>query len=353
MNKQAHVSEKKKIELETLKKLLTEKKIIGIIDITNLPSPQLQKLRNKLKEDLIIRITKKNLIKLVLKQADKKGIENLEKYLENCTPALLFTEKDPFKLAKLLNKNKSNLLAKAGQIAPKDIIIPAGPTAFPAGPIIGELGAAGIKAAIENGKVVIKETATVVKGGDVIDQKKSELLAKFKIEPIEIGLNLIAIYDDGEIFSKEVLSIDDEKVMSDIQLGTNSAFNLAIYLAYPTKETIDLLLKKAESETQALSNKLPKLEEKEQLEEKKQEQPIEEKEKVEEKPIEEIEVKKEVEETQTSEKEEEIEVKKEEPQQQIKKQDDLKSPVDYSEEDAKKAQEIINKMKDNNNLNGG
>lgn len=330
MNKQAHVSEKKKRELETLKKLLTEKKIIGIIDINNLPSPQLQKLRNKLKEDLIIRITKKSLIKLVLKQTDKKGIENLEKYLENCTPALLFTEKDPFKLAKLLNKNKSNLLAKAGQIAPKDITIPSGPTSFPPGPIIGELGAAGIKATIEGGKVVIKETTTIVKSGAVIDQKKAELLAKFKIEPIKIGLNLIAIYEDGEIFSKEVLSIDDEKVLSDIKSGTNNAFNLAIYLAYPTKETIDILLKKAESETQALLNKLPK------LEEEKQEQPIQEKEKIEEKTKEEIKIKKE-----------------EEPQQQTEKQNNLKSPIDYSEEDAEKAQEIINKMKDNNNLNGG
>jgi large subunit ribosomal protein L10 len=333
--KKANVSNKKKRELETLKKLLTEREVIGIIDITNLPSPQLQKLRNKLKDSLQIRITKKSLIKLVLKQTEKKGIENLEKHLENCMPALLFTEKDPFKLAKLLSKNKSTLLAKAGQISPRDIKIPSGPTSFPAGPIIGELGAAGIKATIENGKVVIKEETIFVKKGEEINQKKADLLAKFKIEPIEIGLDLIAIYEKGEVFSKEVLSIDDEKVLSDMQLGVNEALNLAIYLAYPTKETIDLLLKKAESETKSLSNKLPKIEQTT-PETKKEEKQKDEKTKEDDKEIKET-VKETINEGN------EI---KEEPQK------NLQNPVGYSEQDAKKAQEVINKMKDNN-LNGG
>ena len=47
-------------------------------------------------------------------------------------------------------------------------MIPAGPTPFAPGPIIGELGMLKIKAGIEAGKVVIKEDAHVAKKGDVI-----------------------------------------------------------------------------------------------------------------------------------------------------------------------------------------
>ena len=55
------------------------------------------------------------------------------------------------------------MAAKAGETAPEDIVIEKGPTSFKPGPIVGELQQAGIPAAIEGGKVRIRETKTVVK----------------------------------------------------------------------------------------------------------------------------------------------------------------------------------------------
>jgi len=65
-------------------------------------------------------------------------------------PALLFTKENPFKLYNKLQKSKSSAPAKAGQTAPSEIVVPKGPTPFAPGPIIGELGALGIKTAVEN-----------------------------------------------------------------------------------------------------------------------------------------------------------------------------------------------------------
>jgi len=139
-------SEIKKKEVERLATLLKSEPIIGILDLTGLPSAQFQKIKHKLRKDLNVTVSKKSLIKLALEKIkdSKQGIEKLEKYLEKAMPALIFTKEDAFKIAKLLDKNKSSTAAKPGQIAPKDLIIPAGPTAFPPGPIIGELGAAKI-----------------------------------------------------------------------------------------------------------------------------------------------------------------------------------------------------------------
>jgi len=174
MSKQtAHVSEKKKEEVNYVKKLIQEHKVILIADLTNLPSAQLQSIKTKLKKDLKIRVTKKRLLKIAIDQLkDKRDLTKLEPYLENCMPALLVTNKDPFSIYKSIKKSKSYIAAKPGQIAPTDLVVEPGPTNFPPGPIIGELGQAGIIAAVEGGKVVVKRKTVLAKEGEEIKRQE-------------------------------------------------------------------------------------------------------------------------------------------------------------------------------------
>ena len=76
--------------------------------------------------------------------------------------------------------------------------------------IIGELGAIGIKAGIEGGKVAIKEDAVVVKDGEVINANVAAILTRLGIEPMEIGLDLVAAYEKGSIFDKKILGVDEQ-----------------------------------------------------------------------------------------------------------------------------------------------
>src|SRR3989344_753679 len=203
------VQEWKKQEVESLKNLILEYPVLGIVDSTNLPSMQLQKIRFKLKPDVLIKMTRSRLLKLAIEQLkDKKyGIEKLNEYLRHNIPILLFSKKDSFRLSKFLIKNKNSAPARPGQKAPNDIIIPAGPTEFTPGPVIGELGQAGLKTAVEGGKIVIKEDKLIVKEGDVITDKVAGVLAKLGIRPMKIGFNLLATYDNGLIYNKDVLDI--------------------------------------------------------------------------------------------------------------------------------------------------
>lgn len=332
-------SEKKKQEVAKLTQLIKSEPIIGIIDLTNLPSAQFQKIKHKLRKNLNVRVTKKSLLKLALEKSkeDKKGLEKLEKYLENCMPAVLVTKEDAFRVAKLLNKNKSSSAAKPGQIAPKDIIIPEGPTSFAPGPIIGELGQAGIKASIENGKVIIKEPKKLVTKGEEITKKQADMLSKFGIEPMEIGLNVVAIYQNGDIFEAEILYVDEKEYLDMIKTAAAQALNLAVYSAYPTKETIKILLQKAERESLALESKLPESA----VEEESKEEPQEEAPKVEEK-VEEPKL----EEKPKEEKQEEVPTKDNNQDSQTETQITQNSPAGYTEETAKQAQDLINKLKD-------
>ncbi|RJQ15799.1 50S ribosomal protein L10 [Candidatus Woesearchaeota archaeon] len=240
----AHVAEAKKQELKTLIDLMSQYPIVCILNLENLPAKQLQIMRERLRSTVVIRMSKTRIIKLALEQTQKENIQDLKKYLKGM-PALLFTKESPFKLFKILKKNKSRTFIKAGQTAPSDITVHAGPTGFAPGPIIGELGALKIKAGIEGGKVVIKADSIVAHQGDVIDAKAASVLQRLGIEPVEIGLDLVAAYEKGEILTKDILDVDESAFIKNIMTAHSDAMKLAMDIAYPTTETMTLLLQKA------------------------------------------------------------------------------------------------------------
>lgn len=249
----AHVADWKKTEVQELKKELQKFKIIGIADMTGLPSPQFQKMRSLLKSSVEIKMSKASLIKLAIGGLKDKiqGIEKLLPLVKGM-PCLVLTNDNPFTLAKTLKKSKSKAPAKPGQTAPNNITIPAGPTPFAPGPVIGELGSLGIKATIVDGKVTIKEDAHVLKEGDVISAPIAAMLTRLNIQPMEIGINLLGVLENGEILPKEVLFVDEAKYLADLKQASVWAFNLAFNSSYPCKDTIKLLVQKASRDSEAL-----------------------------------------------------------------------------------------------------
>ncbi|MBU2638905.1 MAG: 50S ribosomal protein L10 [Nanoarchaeota archaeon] len=251
----AHIADDKKTEVKELVKLLKEYPIIGIVDLENLPSAQFQKIKKQLSSMMLVRMSKLRLIKIAFEQVKDNfpGIEELSAKIKGM-PAVIFTKENPFRLAKAMNKSKSTVPIKAGQKAPYDLIIPAGPTPFAPGPILSELGAAGIKAGIEGGKVAVKAEKVVAKEGVLVDNKTAGLLAKFGIEPMEIGLNLVAVLENGIVLTNKVLFIDEAKTKADIAQLAAEAMNLAVYIAYPSEGTIKLLVAKAHREARAIAS---------------------------------------------------------------------------------------------------
>lgn len=278
----AHVSEKKRREVEDIKRLIKEYKIMGIVNLEKLPALNLMKIKSSLKDKMVLKYSKKRLMKIAFDESGDKNIQSLKDKLIGI-PALIFSKEDPFKLFQLLKKSKSPAPAKMGDVAPKDILVAAGPTDFPPGPMIGELGQLGIKTAVEGGKIVIKIDKLLVKEGEVINAKNAELMSKLKIEPMEIGLNLLLTYCNNEILIRSVLDIDTDIYFDNIKLVVNEGINLAVYSGYITKETVELLIRKVVLEAEGLSSKvqLPeeeekvsKLEENEQETQKDREDPI-------------------------------------------------------------------------------
>jgi len=210
-------------------------------------------MKKELRGKMNLFMTKKRLMKIALDKIknEKKGAEELEKYFEGM-PALLFTNESPFKLSKLLQKNKSKAPAKAGQTAPDDITINKGPTPFAPGPIISELSAIGLKVGVEGGKVAVKEDTVIVKKGEKIKPKVAEILTRLDIKPMEVGLGLVAAYEDGIIYQKDILKIDEAEFNNKLNSAAAQAFNLAFNITYTIKDNINLLISKAFNDAKAL-----------------------------------------------------------------------------------------------------
>jgi large subunit ribosomal protein L10 len=252
VNAQAHVSEEKKQTVQQLVKLIDEYPIIAVVNMESLPARNLASMRTKMRGKVVISMTKKRIIKLAIENSKKEGVQELTKHLKGM-PALLFTRDNPFALYKTLKKNQSKAAIKGGQIAPIDLMVPAGPTSFPPGPIIGELGQLGIKAGIDQGKVVIKQDAVLAKEGAVVSDKAAAFLTRMGIEPMRIGLNLVAAYEHGKILDGKVLDIDETKFMADLQFCALAAKNLAFNAAIPTKDNIEALIQKGHYDAAGLA----------------------------------------------------------------------------------------------------
>ncbi|MBS3136404.1 50S ribosomal protein L10 [Candidatus Woesearchaeota archaeon] len=249
----AHIAAYKKETVARLVKLFKEYPIIGALNLENFPASSLQQMRQKLRGKAVMVMTKRRLMKVAFSEAEKfkAGIDKMFGSLKGM-PALLFTKENPFAIYRIISKSKSPAPAKPGQIAPRDIEVKAGPTPFMPGPIIGELGSAGIKTGVENGKVAIKQDAIIVKEGQEISQKAASILARLGIQPMEIGLDLTAAYENGTIYEGKVLEIDEEKVAADLLQAASWARNLAMEIAYISNETIVDLIAMAYRKAKAL-----------------------------------------------------------------------------------------------------
>ncbi len=248
---EAHVSEAKKELVKGFENLAKNSKTILIASIKNIPASQLQEIRKELRNKAVIKVPKRSLILRALDSLKKEELKKFkEKIIENV--AVLFSNLDSFELAAELIKNKRPAGAKAGQEAPEDIEIPAGPTELVPGPAISELGALGIKVQVENGKISIKEPKVIVKKGEKISAEVAGIMNKLDIKPFSIGLIPIAAFDieKGELYLD--IKIDNEEAVKDLKNAFGKALPFAVEIGYICKDTILFLLQKSEKEAKAL-----------------------------------------------------------------------------------------------------
>jgi large subunit ribosomal protein L10 len=240
-------------EVREIKNLVQQYNAVGVASLQKVRAAQLQELRKKLEKNAYLRVVKNTIIKKAIAECkDKPGLENLEEHLAGSN-IFLFTNLNPFKLVFILEKSRVKTTAKAGDVAAFDVTIPAGNTGLPPGPIISQFTAVGLPTRIEAGSVWVSRDTMVAKNGDVITAQLASVLSKLGIKPVEVGLTLKAIYDEGLIIIEEQLRLNLGEFRRSIEEAYASAFNLSVNAAYPLPENIVFLLQIAHQEAYRLA----------------------------------------------------------------------------------------------------
>ena len=282
------VLQQKVKEVEEIAQLINKHKVLAIASLQKVRAAQLQEFKKNLADKVFMRVIKNTLMKMAIEKCkDKPDLKKLEEHLAGSN-IYIFTDLNPFKLALTLEKGKVKTTAKSGDIAAFDVLIPAGNTGQPPGPVISQLNAAGLPTRIESGSVWISKDTLVVRKGEIISERLASVLSKLGVKPVESGLAMSYAFDEGLVITQEQLKVNvagtkqnverayadsfalslsiayptEESTTTLLQVAHREAYALAIGAAIPTKETIEDLIRKANAEMLGLSSRVPSLQEK-------------------------------------------------------------------------------------------
>ena len=223
---------------------------IGVVDVTGIPSRQLQDMRRELYGTAALRISRNTLIERALEEVDN-GLEDLVEHVSGQV-GLIGTNENPFGLYQQLEASKTPAPINAGEVAPNDIVIPEGDTGVDPGPFVGDLQSVGANARIEGGSIKVVEDSTVLETGEEVSADLANVLSELGIEPKEVGLDLRSVFSEGVLFAPEELDIDVEAYRADVESAAAGARNLALNAGYPTTQTAPSLLAEAAGDAKAV-----------------------------------------------------------------------------------------------------
>ncbi len=243
----------KKVQaIERVAALAKKRKVIAIAGIGKVRAAQIMGLKKSFRNQLDIIVAKNTLTNIALSKMNLPNADVLLKELKGQN-ALILTDMNPFKLYLILQKGRVSLPARAGDIATEEIVIPAGNTGIPPGPVLSEFKEAKVATKIESGSIFVNKDTVVAKTGDVISAPLAGLLSRLGLKPIKAGISVNIAYMDGLLFREKDIAIDPEAYLNELKASFAAALGIAVQQVYLTKESTPLIITKGFRNAKALA----------------------------------------------------------------------------------------------------
>jgi len=235
-----------------LKGLMAKYSKVLVVGVDNIRSKQMQEIRMDIRGRGELLMGKNTMIRKCFR-------EMLEEYphLEELMPSIVnnigfcFTDMDLSECRDVLVKNKVQASAKAGIIAPCDVIIPAGPTTM--GPEkTSFFQALNLNTKINRGTIEILQDTVVCKCDDKVGLSEAKLLNMLGISPFFYGLELQMIMDNGSIYPPAVLDITEAAIMGHVSQAVHQVASLSLGAGWANAASVPHSIKKAFTNVAAL-----------------------------------------------------------------------------------------------------
>jgi len=229
---------RKQAYFSQLIKLLDEYSKILIVGADNVGSSQMQRIRRALRGKAVVLMGKNTMIRKAIR-GHLQNNPNLEILLpiirENI--GFVFTKDDLSSVRKIITEQKVAAPAKAGAIAPVNVVVPAGPTGMEPTQT-GFLQALNIQSKIVKGQIEIVNDVPLINAGQKVGTSEATLLAKLDIKPFTYGLIVRNVYDNGSLFDPKVLDLTDEDLLSKFSAGVKNIASIGLAIGYPTTASL-------------------------------------------------------------------------------------------------------------------
>jgi len=217
-----------------LAELLEEYPRCFIVGADNVGSKQMQEIRIALRGKAVVLMGKNTMMRKVIRGQLEKNPE-LEKLLPHIkmNVGFVFTNEELTTIRDLLLSNKKAAPAKAGAVAPVDVVIPAQNTGM--GPEkTSFFQALQIPTKITKGTIEIINDVPIITTGDKVGASEATLLGLLKIFPFSYGLIIQKVYDQGSVFDPAILDITDEDIKNKFMAGVANVAAVCLAIGYPT-----------------------------------------------------------------------------------------------------------------------
>ena len=232
------VRTKKEAYFTKLNSLLQEYSTIFIVNVDNVGSNQMHQIRHALRGQAVVLMGKNTMVRKVLRAlaVENPAYERLMSTVYG-NIGFVFTKGDLKEIRKLIVTNRVAAPAKAGAIAPVDVVIPAGNTGM--GPEkTSFFQALGVATKIARGTIEIISDVELIKAGTKVGASEAALLNMLNISPFTYGMNITSVYDQGNVFSPDVLDVEDETLIENLLTGIKNIAALSLAANYPTVASV-------------------------------------------------------------------------------------------------------------------
>merc|ERR1719282_2173824 len=194
----------------------------------------MQEIRIALRGKAVVLMGKNTMMRKVIRGQVEKN-PDLEKLLPHIkmNVGFVFTNEELTTVRDLLLSNKKAAPAKAGAIAPVDVVIPAQNTGM--GPEkTSFFQALQIPTKITKGTIEIINDVPIITTGDKVGASEATLLGLLKIFPFSYGLIIQKVYDQGSVFDPAILDITDDDIKDKFMAGVANVATVSLAIGYPT-----------------------------------------------------------------------------------------------------------------------
>jgi len=217
-----------------LTQLLDEYPKCFIVGADNVGSKQMQQIRISLRGQAVVLMGKNTMMRKAIRGhlENNPSLERLLPHIKN-NCGFVFTKEELVHVRDLLLANKVKAPAKAGALAPLDVVVPAQNTGM--GPEkTSFFQALSIPTKITRGTIEIIQDVALIKSGDKVGMSEATLLNMLKISPFTYGLIVQKVYEAGSVFDPAILDISDDDLREKFLQGVANIAAVSLAIGYPT-----------------------------------------------------------------------------------------------------------------------